>query len=51
MLAALFTTPFVPAFHPTLIYGIPFLLILTIAYLIRQKRYPEPIRKPVQETP
>lgn len=36
MLAALATTLFSPPFHPTLIYGIPFLLVLTTIYYLRQ---------------
>ena len=35
MAAALLTTLFTPAFRATLIYGIPFLLILTTAFLLR----------------
>ncbi len=37
MLAALITTLFTPAFHPTLIYGIPFLVILTAVYFLRHR--------------
>jgi amino acid transporter, AAT family len=36
MLAALVTTLFTTAFRPTLIYGIPFLLVLTGAYYLRR---------------
>jgi amino acid transporter, AAT family len=36
MLAALITTFFVPDFRPTLLYGAPFLLILTAAFYIRR---------------
>jgi amino acid transporter, AAT family len=36
MLAALITTIFVPDFRPTLLYGIPFLLILTGTFYIRR---------------
>ncbi len=35
MLAALATTPFTPAFRPTLLYGLPFLLLLSVAYAVR----------------
>ena len=38
MLAALVTTLFTPAFQPTLLYGIPFLMLLTAIYLLRQSR-------------
>jgi AAT family amino acid transporter len=38
MLAALLTTPFTAAFRPTLVYGIPFLLLLTLAYQLRSRR-------------
>jgi L-asparagine transporter-like permease len=42
MLAALTTTLFTQAFRPTLIYGVPFLLLLTLAYRLRSRR-PEPV--------
>jgi len=35
MMAALITTLFVPAFQPTLLYGIPFLVVMTLIYLVR----------------
>jgi len=35
MIAALITTVFVPAFQPTLLYGIPFLVVMTLIYLVR----------------
>ena len=35
MLAALLTTLFTPAFRPTLMYGLPFLLVLSVAYAVR----------------
>jgi L-asparagine transporter-like permease len=38
MLAALATTLFTPAFRPTLIYGVPFMLMLCGVYAIRQRR-------------
>lgn len=38
MLGALLTTPFTPAFRPTLVYGIPFLLLLTLAYHLRSRQ-------------
>ncbi len=37
MLAMLLTTPFAPAFQATLLYGIPFLLLLTTAYYLRHR--------------
>jgi L-asparagine transporter-like permease len=36
MLAALLTTMFVPDFQPTLLYGIPFLIVMTLIYWIRR---------------
>ncbi len=36
MLAALITTLFVREFRPTLIYGIPFLIVLTAAFYLRR---------------
>ena len=38
MAAALLTTLFTQAFRPTLIYGVPFLLLLTAAYGLRRSR-------------
>ena len=38
MLAALATTPFTEAFRPTLFYGLPLLLLLTVAYWLRIRR-------------
>lgn len=38
MLAALITTFFVPDFRPTLIYGVPFLLVLTALYFVQSVR-------------
>jgi AAT family amino acid transporter len=35
MVCALLTTPFVPAFRPTLIYGVPFLIVLCVAFRMR----------------
>jgi L-asparagine transporter-like permease len=37
MAAALFTTLFTQAFRPTLIYGIPFLILLSLAYATKNK--------------
>ena len=37
MAALLLTTPFVPAFRMTLVFGIPFLLLLTAAYGLRDR--------------
>jgi AAT family amino acid transporter len=42
MSAAFVSTPFAPAFHLTLIYGIPFLLILTAAFYIRRRSIQQP---------
>ncbi len=36
--AALLTTLFTPAFRPTLIYGVPFLGLLTVAYRVIRRR-------------
>lgn len=38
MLAALVTTPFTAAFRPTLLYGLPLLLLLSLAYWLRSRR-------------
>jgi L-asparagine transporter-like permease len=38
MLAALLTTLFVPAFRPTLLYGSPFLLLLTLVYSLTHRK-------------
>jgi AAT family amino acid transporter len=38
MLAALVTTIFTPAFRPTLMYGIPFMIVLTAIYLLRRAK-------------
>ena len=46
MLAALTTTLFTQAFRPTLIYGVPFLLSLTLAYLLRRSK-PSPTTSPL----
>ena len=37
MIAALVTTLFVPEFQPTLLYGIPFLAVMTLIYLLRPR--------------
>ena len=50
MLAALLTTLFTQAFHPTLIYGVPFLLVLSTAYAIRSRRTPAPPHRITEET-
>ena len=42
MAAVLITTWFTPAFHPTLVFGVPFLGCLTGAYLLRQRRAARP---------
>ena len=36
MLAALASTPFTPAFRPTLLYGLPFLALLTAVFFLRR---------------
>ena len=41
MLAALLTTLFSAAFRPTLIYGIPFLILLSVAYAFLRPRQAE----------
>jgi AAT family amino acid transporter len=51
MLAALATTLFTPAFRPTLIYGIPFLLVLCAVYAIRQRRASVAHHQTVEELP
>jgi L-asparagine transporter-like permease len=50
MLAALITTLFAPAFRPTLIYGVPFVIVLTVFYFLRGKQ-PAPIAEPAIEEP
>ena len=45
VLAVLVTTVFVPAFRMTLVFGVPFLALLSIAYLVwkaRRKRSADP---------
>ena len=42
MAAALLSTPFIPAFRPTLLYGLPFLAILTLIWLLNEKRRSRP---------
>jgi AAT family amino acid transporter len=42
MLAALITTLFIPVFRPTLLYGLPFLIVMTLIYSARR----QPITKP-----
>ena len=37
MAAALLSTPFIPAFRPTLLYGLPFLALLTTVWLLKPK--------------
>ena len=41
MAAALITTFFTQTFRPTLIYGVPFLILLSLTYRIRRARIPE----------
>lgn len=51
MLAALLTTFFTPDFRPALIYGLPFLIILTIIFSLQQvRRRPSLLGEP-EETP
>ena len=50
MLAALLTTLFVPVFRPTLIYGIPLLLVLTAAYALRRTRTVTNYQATLEET-
>jgi L-asparagine transporter-like permease len=50
MSAALVTTLFVPGFHPTLLYGLPFLLVLVVAYSIRRNKVPTPALPALEET-
>ena len=50
MLAALATTIFTREFRPTLIYGIPFLVALTIAYSLRRSRAIVSAQPVVEET-
>ena len=44
MIAALVTTIFTPAFRPTLLYGIPFLIVMTLVYLARRQPAAVPIQ-------
>jgi L-asparagine transporter-like permease len=48
MAAALVTTPFTREFRMTLVYGLPFLLVLAIVYQFRPRKGNEPVR-PVPE--
>ena len=41
MAAALITTLFTETFRPTLLYGVPFLLVLSLCYLMRRARVTE----------
>ncbi len=41
MAGALLTTLFTPAFRPTLLYGIPFLALLSVVYTLRKPAAPE----------
>ncbi len=51
MSAALITTLFLPDFRPTLLYGIPFILLLISVYAIRQHKSQKPAISGLQETP
>ncbi len=51
MLAALVTTLFVPDFRPTLVYGLPFLLVLTIIYFLQRDRTDPVALSTLEETP
>ncbi len=48
--AILLTTPFTAAFRMTLVYGLPFLLILTTIFLTRHRRSATPSREPIPAT-
>jgi L-asparagine transporter-like permease len=50
MFAALATTLFTREFRPTLIYGIPFLLVLTAAYALRRNRAVSTAQPALEET-
>lgn len=50
MFAALITTLFTRAFRPTLIYGIPFLVLLTAAFALRRTRTEPTPQSIVEET-
>ena len=50
MSAALITTLFIREFHPTLIYGIPFLLVLTAVYAFRRNRAIAVSQQSLEET-
>ena len=49
MLAALVTTLFTQAFRPTLLYGLPFLLVLSIVFAVRNTRRIVPVATAVEE--
>ncbi len=49
MAAALVTTYFSPAFRPTLLYGVPCLLLLSGFYLVRRSSEAAKTRNPVEE--
>ena len=42
MIATLITTLFVPDFQPTLLYGVPFLAVMTLIYIVRPRRLGTP---------
>ncbi|SDC23107.1 amino acid permease [Paraburkholderia lycopersici] len=42
MLAVMATTLFIPEFHMTLIFGVPFLIALSVVYAVRYRR-PQPV--------
>jgi AAT family amino acid transporter len=50
MAAALVTTLFTQAFRPTLIYGVPFLILLSLAYALRGTRAAKDIPGAGEET-
>lgn len=50
MLAALVTTLFTREFRPTLIYGVPFLIFLTSAYLVNRARFAARTRPVTEES-
>ena len=50
MLAALVTTAFTTEFRPTLIYGIPFVVVLTLLYTFRRSRLTSAMQPVLKET-
>ena len=48
MFAALVSTPFTPAFRPTLLYGLPFLALLTAVFFLRRPAPLAPSARPAR---